>query len=147
MSIQLNCSKVHKEAKLPTKGSDSAAGYDLYSVESVLIPAQSRASVKTGLKIALDEKYPNKYYFRIAPRSGLANNYGIDVSAGVIDSDYRGEIIVILFNHSNGAVDLAAGCRIAQLIPELIFDVKPVWTEDSLTETERGENGFGSTGQ
>ena len=81
-------------AKLPTRGSAQAAGYDLYACEDATIPRGGRTVVQTGIHIAL----PQGHYGRVAPRSGLAVKHGIDVGAGVVDSDYRGLLGIVLFN-------------------------------------------------
>jgi dUTP pyrophosphatase len=141
MPERLEFMKLHVEAKLPTRGSRHSAGLDLYSIESLIIPAHGRAGVRTGLSVAI----PGGFYGRVAPRSGLAVRHGLDVLAGVIDSDYRGEIICALINHGDGPLEIEAGMRIAQLIIEAIASPEPVWSED-LSETERGRGGFGSTG-
>lgn len=97
---------------------------------------------KIGIKIAI----PNNTYCRIAPRSGLAVKHGIDVGAGVIDADYRGELAVILFNFGDKEFSVNKGDRIAQMVVERISyaDVVEV---DELCETQRGASGFGSTGR
>ena len=87
--------KLVSEAIIPKKGTAGAAGYDLYAVEEVVIPAMGKGKVRTGLSW----KIPEGTYGRIAPRSGLAWKNAINVGAGVIDEDYRGEVCVILFNH------------------------------------------------
>jgi dUTP pyrophosphatase len=87
--------KLNENAVLPKKGSTGAAGYDLFSSEDVLVPAGGKAKVPTGLSWMV----PPNTYGRVAPRSGLAWKNSINVGAGVIDEDYRGEICVILFNH------------------------------------------------
>jgi dUTP pyrophosphatase len=133
--------KLHPAAQLPSRGSAGAAGLDLFSVEAVRLGAGARAMVRTGLSVAI----PRGFYGRIAPRSGLAVRHGLDVLAGVIDSDYRGEIVCALVNHGREALTLEAGQRIAQLIIEAIITPDAVWA-DALDETARGEGGFGSTG-
>jgi dUTP pyrophosphatase len=142
MFEQLRFMRLHNDAKLPTRGSQYAAGLDLHSVESVKIPARGRALVRTGLAVSI----PHGFYGRVAPRSGLAVKHGLDVLAGVIDSDYRGEIICALINHEDAPLEIEAGMRVAQLIVESIATPEPVWSED-LSETERGRGGFGSTGE
>lgn len=87
--------KLVPEARLPAKGTPGAAGYDLCSIEETVIPANGKGKVKTGLSFMI----PANTYARIAPRSGLAWKNSINVGAGVIDEDYRGEVCVILFNH------------------------------------------------
>ncbi|SHO78184.1 deoxyuridine triphosphate diphosphatase (dUTPase) [Malassezia sympodialis ATCC 42132] len=128
-------------AKLLTRGSKHAAGYDLYACEDALIPKGGRAVVQTGIHIAL----PEGHYGRVAPRSGLAVKHGIDTGAGVVDCDYRGLLGVVLFNFGSEDFQFHAGDRIAQLIVEKISmpDIEEV---ETLDETERGSGGFGSTG-
>ena len=142
MFEQLKFMRLHDGAKLPTRGSLHAAGLDLHSVETLTIPARGRASVRTGLSVAI----PQGFYGRVAPRSGLAVRRGLDVLAGVIDSDYRGEIICALINHDDAPLEIEAGMRVAQLIIESIATPEPVWSDD-LSDTERGRGGFGSTGE
>lgn len=93
--------RLAKEVLLPRKGSRLAAGYDLHAAEAAVVPAEGKAIVKTGLAF----KVPSNTYARIAPRSGLAAKNHIQVGAGVIDEDYRGEVCVVLFNHAK--VDFA----------------------------------------
>ena len=129
-----------EDARIPTRGSKLAARHNLYSIENLTIPAHSRSLIKTGLAIAV----PNGTYGRIAPKSGLATK-GILVDAGVIDADYRGELKVLLVNHSASDYGIMTGDRIAQLIVEKIVDQD--WEDvEMLDETERADEGFGSTG-
>ncbi len=132
---------VDPAAILPTRGSPNAAGLDLCSIENVRIDGRNRAAVRTGLCVAL----PEGCYGRIAPRSGLALKSGIDVLAGVVDSDYRGEIICILINHSEKEFSIKVGDRVAQFILEKILIPAAAWT-DELEKTSRSDRGFGSTG-
>lgn len=138
---QLQVLRVHENAKLPTRGSPLSAGYDLSACEATIIPSGGRGIVKTGLKI----KVPSGCYGRVAPRSGLAVKKGIDVGAGVIDADYRGEVGVVLFNFGDAALEVGVGDRVAQLILEKICFGNVVEVQ-GLDETERGAGGFGSTG-
>lgn len=133
--------RLHAEAKLPTRGSARAAGLDLCSVERLTIPSGGRAAVRTGLAVAI----PVGFYGRVAPRSGLAVRQGVDVLAGVIDSDYRGEILCALVNLGEEPFEVEPGARVAQLVVEAIALPRAEWAED-LDETERGAGGFGSTG-
>jgi len=143
-------------ASPPTYGSPEAAGMDLYAdlhprdvdhplshLEFVheLKPGE-RKLVKTGVQVAI----PVGSYGRIAPRSGLAYKHGIDVLAGVIDSDYRGEIGVILINFGDEPFIIKHGDRIAQMIITPHLTLVPVAYEE-LPETGRGGGGFGSTGK
>lgn len=141
MTERLEFRRLHPAARLPTRGSQFAAGLDLYSIEAMTIPAGARAVVRIGLSVAV----PRGFYGRIAPRSGLAVKHGLDTLAGVIDSDYRGELLCALVNHGAEALELEAGARVAQLIVEAIATPEPVWAAD-LGETTRGTHGFGSTG-
>lgn len=134
---------VHPDAKLPTKGSVDSAGYDLSSVEDdVVINPGQRMLIDTGIRVSL----PEETYGRIAPRSGLAFKYGIDVLAGVVDRDYRGNIKVILQNHGDKAFVVKSGDRVAQFIVTKIDSASPMIQVDDIEETARGEGGFGSTG-
>ena len=133
--------RLHPEARLPSRGSTRAAGLDLCAVERVMLAPGARAAVRTGLAVAI----PEGFYGRVAPRSGLAVRHGIDVLAGVIDADYRGEILCALVNHGREPFEIEPGARVAQLVVEAIATPAPAWAED-LEETERGAGGFGSTG-
>jgi len=128
-------------ATLPTRGSSSSAGLDLYSIEDITIGPQKRIVARTGLAVAV----PVGFYGRVAPRSGLAVKNGLDVLAGVIDSDYRGELCCALLNTGDEAINLPQGSRLCQLIIEQIITPAPEWANE-LDETARGAGGFGSTG-
>ncbi|XP_026463379.1 deoxyuridine 5'-triphosphate nucleotidohydrolase, mitochondrial [Ctenocephalides felis] len=140
-TVFLRYTKLSENAFPPTKGSEKAAGYDLKSAYDYVVPARDKLVIKTDLQIEL----PSECYGRIAPRSGLAAKNFIDVGAGVIDEDYRGNVGVVLFNHSAADFIVNRGDRIAQLICERIYYPK-LEEVKSLTETTRGEAGFGSTG-
>ncbi|PNW71917.1 hypothetical protein CHLRE_16g667850v5 [Chlamydomonas reinhardtii] len=133
--------KLNDKATLPKRGSAGAAGYDLASAEDTVIPAKGKGIVKTGLSI----RCPKGTYGRVAPRSGLAVKNFIDTGAGVVDEDYRGEVGVVLFNHSDVDFVVKVGDRVAQLVLERIAtpDVEEV---EELDATDRGANGYGSTG-
>jgi dUTP pyrophosphatase len=140
---KLRVKKLIPEAHLPIKGSEHAAGYDLLAAAPQRVPAKGKALVSTGIAMAI----PTGNYGRIAPRSGLAAKNFIDVGAGVIDSDYRGEVKVLLFNFSDVEFVVNPGDRIAQLIVEKYTrtEIEDV-VEGDLDSTERGAGGFGSTG-
>lgn len=130
-------------AKAPERATANAAGYDIFSLTDCCIYPQTRAMLKTGISIEL----PEGYYGRLAPKSGLALNYGIDVMAGVIDSDYRGEISVILYNTDKDIPYMVRiGDKIAQLIIEKYYPFG-LQVVDDLSDSERGSDGFGSTGK
>jgi dUTP pyrophosphatase len=137
----LRVKRLSENATLPILGSPLAAGYDLSSAVDTIVPGNGKALVPTDLAIAL----PEGVYGRVAPRSGLAWKKHIDVGAGVIDRDYRGNVGVVLFNHGSDELKIAKGDRIAQLILERYETAEIVEVED-LEATDRGEGGFGSTG-
>ncbi|KAI1280898.1 Deoxyuridine 5'-triphosphate nucleotidohydrolase [Halotydeus destructor] len=130
-----------KNATKPSKGSPLSAGFDLYSAYDYVIPAKGKGLVATDLQIAI----PDNCYGRIAPRSGLAVKNFIDVGAGVVDSDYRGNVQIVLFNFNDTEFAVKKGDRVAQLICERI-ELPELVEEESLDDTVRGANGFGSTG-
>jgi len=141
---------IHPAATVPTRGTPYSAGYDLYASETTSIPGSAaladggveigRGGVPTGLALAI----PPGLYGRVAPRSGLALRSGIDVGAGVIDPDYRDELIVLLFNFSARPLEVRVGQRIAQIVFERVGAPEIVVTE-TLDVTDR-TGGFGSTG-
>ena len=157
MDIKINV--LHPRAKLPTRQNNLDAGYDLYACESMSIAPMERRIIPVGLSMEI----PIGYYGRIAPRSGLACKKGIDVMAGVVDSGYRGEVKVLLINlnfegynlqpnafeamfGSANKTEIKPGDRIAQLIIEKCHTVE--WKAmKTLEESQRGEGGFGSSGQ
>jgi dUTP pyrophosphatase len=139
---RLSFEKLDPRAVLPTRGSVSAAGLDLYSIEDASLPPRERRLIRTGLAVAI----PPGFYGRLAPRSGLATQKGIDVLAGVIDADYRGEIGCLLYNAGEELIDLPAQTKMCQLIIEKIITPTAVWAGvDGLSQTSRGSGGFGST--
>jgi deoxyuridine 5'-triphosphate nucleotidohydrolase len=138
--------RLTETAILPTKAHDSDAGFDLYADEDKLIPPKGRGTISTGISISPPNiQYPGfNIYLRIAPRSGLSAKKGIDIFAGVMDFDYRGDYIVCLFNASDEPFEVKKGDKIAQIIPTIILNDKLVEVEE-LDETERGAKGFGSS--
>lgn len=136
----LRFKQLDPQAVLPARGSALAAGLDICSIEDVELQPKQRAVVRTGLAVAI----PPGFYGRVAPRSGLAAKNGLDVLAGVIDSDYRGEIRCVLYNTSDDVIELPAGTKICQLIVEKIITPEASWVND-LDSTARGAGGFGST--
>lgn len=139
--MSLGVKKLGYDSIIPTRGSDGAVGYDLYSNCDGVIAKGERGVVSTGIAISL----PPGVYGRVAPRSGLAMKNGIQIGAGVIDPDYTGEISVIIFNMGDIDFEVKKGARIAQLILERC-ETPPVEEIGLLQETLRGEGGFGSTG-
>lgn len=147
----LRVKKLVPNATIPTRATDSAAGYDLYASESGCIPPFGRSAVSTGIALELPTMmFPSlpqiKVYGSIRPRSGLSIRHGINTGAGVVDSDYRGEIKVVLFNHTYTPFYYKEGDRVAQLVLET--HITPAVKEvTDVSETVRGDNGFGSTGR
>jgi len=137
----LRFKQLDPRAVLPARGSALAAGLDVCSIENLIIGPMQRVMARTGLAVAI----PAGFYGRIAPRSGLAAKNGLDVLAGVIDSDYRGEVCCLLYNTSDEVVTLPAGSKICQLIVEQIITPEAAWASE-LDDTARGAGGFGSTG-
>ena len=137
----LRFKQLDSRAVLPRRGSALAAGLDVCSIEDLEIGPRQRAMARTGLAVAI----PAGFYGRVAPRSGLAAKNGLDVLAGVIDSDYRGEVCCLLYNTSDEVISLPAGSKICQLIVEQIITPEAEWAAE-LDETARGAGGFGSTG-
>ena len=138
--------KLNENAVIPTHGSEAAAGYDLYSCLDKSISILPHETVKIGTGIAM--AIPNNCWGGIYPRSGLATKQGLRPAncTGIIDSDYRGEIIVAIHNDSHSYQIIYPGDRIAQfvLMERFLCD----WEEvKELDETDRGEGGFGSTGK
>ena len=128
---------------LPAYATSGSAGMDVVSAEDVTIAPGARHAVATGLSVAI----PQGFEIQVRPRSGLAFKHGITVpnTPGTIDSDYRGELRVLLINHGSEDFAIARGDRVAQLV--LAPVVQAAWSEvDELDATQRGAGGFGSTG-
>lgn len=144
---EVKVKKLNENAVVPTHGSEYAAGYDLYACmdnnESIIIKPHQTAKIHTGLAMSI----PDGYFGAIFARSGVATKRGLRPAnaVGVVDSDYRGEIIVALHNDSEVEQMVVGGERIAQLV---IIEYMPIEFNvvDELDETERAEGGFGSTG-
>lgn len=139
--IRLPFVKLEEGAQTPRRGSDKAAGLDLYVSDSYYIPGNGKALLKTGIAV----KIPSGHYGRIAPRSGFSWRNHTDVGAGVIDEDYRGELKVLVFNHSHSELEIKKGERVAQLVLEKCSLANALCVSD-LDHTSRGSGSFGSTG-
>jgi dUTP pyrophosphatase len=127
---------------LPEYGTEGAAGADLRASEAVVIPVGGRAAVPTALRVQI----PPGHAGLVWPRSGLAVRHGIDTLAGVIDSDYRGEVRVVLVNHGDQPFTIAAGDRVAQLLVQRVEHARFA-SVSGVENTDRGQGGFGSTGR
>jgi dUTP pyrophosphatase len=147
MLLTVKVSKTKPNSKLPTWGSVNAAGADLYACLDELTPLVIHPGETKMVSVGIKTEFTPGYVALIHARSGLATKYGIAPAnkVGVIDADYRGEWFVALHNHSNSSYSLEDGERIAQVLFQEIEHPEFVET-DELSETERGEGGFGSTG-
>ena len=144
-NINVKITKLNPNAIIPTYGSDYAAGADLYACidDTIIIKKNETVFVPTGLSMEIPEGLAGLIY----ARSGLACKKGLAPAnkVGVVDSDYRGEIMVALHNHSKENYELQNGERIAQMIFTPYF--KGIFKEEKLSSTKRGSGGFGSTGK
>jgi dUTP pyrophosphatase len=138
--------KTHEDAELPVANDNSAltgdTGYDLYAVEDLVIPSCNSAVVDVGLTLSYVDP---GYWFRIEPRSGLGFNYSIQPHLGVIDNGYRGDLGVKLYNFYGQDYQVHAGDRIAQIVFYRLIQPIMEWSDD-VEETDRGDSGFGSSG-
>jgi dUTP pyrophosphatase len=139
----LKIKKIHEKAIIPKYAHEGDAGLDLYAVKELILQPGERGLVHTGIQIEL----PKNTEAQIRPRSGLALKNGITTlnSPGTIDEGYRGEIGVILINHSNEIFKVEEGMKIAQMVIKPVFKVNIIETSE-LSESERNEKGFGSSG-
>jgi dUTP pyrophosphatase len=137
---KLHIKKLCKEARCPMRGSDEVVGWDLYSTEEKEIPSGGYSLITTGISIAI----PQGTYAQIVPRSGLVVKNMIATGVGVIDTDYRGEVKVLLFNYGKQPFLIKDGNQVAQMILEKYKKTEIEETED-FNETTRGIKGFGSS--
>ena len=135
--------KLSEDAKIPICKTKGDAGFDVSSSENTTIPAKKSALVSTGFALGI----PLGYEAQVRPRSGLAAKYMVTVlnAPGTIDAGYRGEVKVVLINHSDKDFVINKGDRIAQLVFKRVEECS-LYEVDNLDETERGSGGFGSTG-
>ena len=132
---------LENNANMPTRANVNDAGWDLYSTVDIVIPSKQRNTVKTGIALEIPESMAGLIW----PRSGLSVKKGIDVLAGVVDSGYRGEIMVCLYNTSDEDVSISLGDRIAQIIFQEIPRIVMI-NQEELGSSQRGDKGFGSSG-
>ena len=142
--MEIRIKKLYPDVEIPKYQTSGAVGFDLRAVENISIPSGEARLIGTGLAVEL----PIGYELQIRPRSGLALKHSITVlnSPGTVDSDYRGEIKVILINHGKSDFQISKGDRIAQAVVNRVEIVDIVEVE-KLSETQRGDKGFGSTGR
>lgn len=146
-SISVPVKLLRATSKLPTYGTSEAAGLDLYAdfgsgIDYLILEPGQRSLIPAGVSFAI----PVKHYGRISPRSGLAYKQGVDVLAGTIDSDFRGELGVILINLGQESIRVDRGDRIAQIIFQR-YETALLTEVDELPVSVRGDGGFGSTGR
>ena len=139
--LSIRCKRLSEDATIPTRAYEHDAGWDLYASDKTYITPLHRRGVKTSISMAI----PEGYVGLIWPRSGLAVKGGVDVFAGVIDSGYRGEIKVCLYNSSEIQLEINKGDRIAQILFQEIPQTTIVEVDD-LNDSKRGHGGFGSSG-
>jgi dUTP diphosphatase len=144
--MKLTFKKLRKNAVIPSRATAGSAGMDVCACleESITLKPGEIKMIPTGLTAAVSE---NDIALLIYPRSGLSSKFGVSLAncVGVVDSDYRGEWFIPLINHGNKPFTIENGMRIAQLLPTRII-IPEIEVSDSLTETERGSGGFGSSG-
>ena len=142
MTYEIGVKLLHEDARVPTKAHEGDAGYDLYASEHISLLSSERRTVKTGIAFDIQDGLTGLIW----PRSGLSVKFGIDVLAGVIDSGYRGEIRVCLFNSGIEDLQINKGDRIAQILFQEVPRVT-LTVSDDLGASLRGGKGFGSSGK
>ena len=140
----MNIKLLNENAKFPTRATEWAAGWDLYASKECVIEPGETVVVHTGIALEI----PNNLFGGLYPRSGLATKKGLRLAncVGVIDSDYRGEIMVGIYNDSSFVREIEVGERVAQIIFQPYEDIKEFTPVFELSSTVRGSGGFGSTG-
>jgi len=138
--------KTHPDAVLPERNHKDIhtgdSGYDVTAVEETVIPARGAATVPVGLKLAY---LPPNVWIRVESRSGLQFKYGLQAFNGIIDNQYRGDLGIRILNHSDNDYTVKKGDRVAQFVLYPLVTLESSWAEE-IHETERGEKGFGSSG-
>lgn len=144
--MHVNFKKMHPDAIIPTRANPNDAGLDIYALEDVVIQPTIRSIGQARIRTGIAVEIPEGYYGKVSSRSGLAFKDGMFSFDGTIDSGYRGEIGVLLYNTTDHRYRVRKGDRIAQLliIPCVVADPIEVY---ELSESHRGENGFGSSGK
>ena len=138
---QLFVKLLSKDAKMPTRAHPTDAGCDLYSAHPYVIPPRGKCLVETEISVTI----PYGYYGRCASKSGLSAKNSIEIGAGVIDQGYTGQIVLVTYNHSDVEFKINKGDKVGQLILENIA-IPTIVEVKELPKTDRGDNGFGSTG-
>jgi len=139
--FSLRVKKLNKDSKINEPARNGDAGYDVFAADSVSLMPQERYNMPLGIAL----EFPDGYFCQVNQKSGLSQKLGIDTIGNVIDSGYRGEIHAIIVNTSNKIIHIESGQKIAQLV-FISFVKSKIKFTDELSETERGSDGFGSTG-
>ncbi|KKP33434.1 MAG: Deoxyuridine 5'-triphosphate nucleotidohydrolase [Candidatus Roizmanbacteria bacterium GW2011_GWA2_32_13] len=141
-NLNLKVQKIHSNAILPNYAHCGDAGMDFFSIENAIINPGERKGIATGIKMAI----PKGFVGLIWDKSGRALNDGLKTMAGVIDSGYRGEVIIVLLNTSNKKMEIKIGFKIAQMLIQKV-EQPEIKETNILDKTSRGYSGFGSTGE
>jgi len=144
--FELKIRRIHPDAIVPVKAHKDDLGWDLFSLEDVVIPVFSRKLIRTGIAIGFPQTSYGSVGGIIKDRSGVASEKGLFIHAGVIDPGYTGEIKILMANSTKVPVEIKKGDKIAQLILMPVFIVNDLKVVDELDDTDRGEKGFGSSG-
>ena len=139
--FSLKVKKLNEDSKINEPAKKSDAGYDVFATESISLKPQERYNMPLGIAL----EFPDYYFCQVNQKSGLSQKFGIDTIGNVIDAGYRGEIHAIIVNTSNEVINVEKGQKIAQLV-FIPFVKSSIEFVTELTETERGSDGFGSTG-
>jgi len=143
--MEIKIFRLTKDAKIPVRAHEDDVGYDLHTVTDFILPSRSFVLARTGLKVSI----PKGWEIQIRPKSGLASR-GITIlnTPGTIDAGYRGEVLVLLHNTTVFEFEFLSGEKIAQMVIKPVYDMEFIDVEEEkmLGETDRGERGFGSTG-
>ncbi len=140
--MQVRVLKIKDNAKVPVFAHDNDAGADVFAIERTVVPARGRATIPTGIGLAV----PDGYVALVFDKSGLASKYGLFKAGGVIDSGYRGEIHVIMTNTADNDYIFEEGDKLAQIVFQKVEHPDMVVVSE-FEDTERGDSGFGSTGK
>lgn len=138
----INIKLLNEDAKIPTRATNGSAAFDLYSTEDILIIPETSEIVSTGIALEI----PQGWFGLLSHRSSLAFKLDCVASLGFIDADYRGEVKIKLFNHGYEGVQIKKGDRVAQIAFIQSYQGSDIHVVSELTDTHRGEGGFGSTG-
>jgi dUTP pyrophosphatase len=130
-------------ARIPKRATSGSSGYDVFAARAVRVPARGRALIPLDVAVEL----PPQIELQIRPRSGMSLKKGVHAIFGTVDNDYRGPVGVILFNESDAPFHVSVGDRVAQAVPVWLCELSPIEVVDTLTSTNRGSGGFGSTGK